>query len=169
MWKGQCTQPGVTGPDGGLCLVHSLTLIIFLPQLWSSLGLVSRFYLLVPPPPKLYSKWGNICSSWREGFQEDTSAKAVVTKGRRERLRCFSGRKGNFSSSFRAELMVCCCWNQLLASVLELPRILATRWIHTSGKSLPLGGVGDLRGFANQLMGNSAEPSTGPTWKPAHI
>lgn len=74
----------------------------FSPTVMKQSGLSVKILSFDSSSPKLYSKWGNICSSWREGFQEDTSAKAVVTKGRRERLRCFSGRKGNFSSSFRA-------------------------------------------------------------------
>ena len=73
----------------------------FSPTVMKQSGLSVKILSFDSSSPKLYSKWGNICSSWREGFQEDISAKAVVTKGRRERLRCFSGRKGNFSS-FRA-------------------------------------------------------------------
>lgn len=100
VWKGgQCTQPGVTGPNGGLCLVHSLTLIIFLPQLWSSLGLVSRFYLLVPPPQNCIANGGTSVVAGGRASKKTLPQRLLST--RRERLKCFSGRKGNFSS-FRA-------------------------------------------------------------------
>lgn len=94
-------SPGSLVPmEGFASCTHSP--LLFSPTVTKQSGLSVRILSFGSSSPKLYSKWGNICSSWREGFQEDTSAKTVVTKGRRERLKCFSGRKGNFSSSFRA-------------------------------------------------------------------
>ena len=58
---------------------------------------MSRFYLLVPPPQNCIANGGT--SVVAGGRASKKTLLRRLLSPRRERLKCFSGRQGNFSSS----------------------------------------------------------------------